>query len=80
MEPEIKSFNKFLDFDSNRHVLYYNIYYNDIKRVVKIPISDCEKEEIANERGDEVRIEKFDLTKYKFLINCDDGKNLQYYS
>jgi hypothetical protein len=79
MKREIKSFNKFLDFDSNRNILYYNIYYDDIKRVIKIAISDHETQAVANERIDDVKIEKFDLTKYNFLMNCNEGKTLQYY-
>lgn len=59
--------NKFLDFDKNNRVVFYNIYLKDNKFVVKIPISDSKK----NKHLENIKIEKFDLIRYKFLLNCE---------
>ena len=58
--------NKFLDFDKNNHVFYYNIYLKDSKIVVKMPLSGFKKEKHI----EEIKMEKFELTKYTFLLNC----------
>ena len=59
--------NKFLDFDDDNQVFFYNIYLKDHKLAIKIPISEIEKER----HMEEIKIEKFDLTKYTFLLNCE---------
>lgn len=64
---KIINFNKFLDFDNNNQVFYYNIYLKNYKLAIKIPISESKKEKhIEN-----IKIEKFDPIKYKFLLNCE---------
>ena len=60
------SMNKYIDFDKNNEVFYYNIYSKDVKFVMKIPIYG-----FRNEKK-EIKIEKFDLTKYTFLLNCEN--------
>ena len=62
--------NKFLDFDKNKQVFYYNMYLKEYKFVIKIPISKLEKEKYM----EEAKIEKFNLTKYTFLLNYEQSK------
>jgi len=61
------SFNKFLDFDKDKEVVFYNLYLNDYKYAIKIPISEMSSENHLKE----IKIEKFDLNKYNFLLNCE---------
>ena len=60
------SLNKFLDFDDAQQVFYYNLYLNDYKLVIKIPISERKEEKDV----ENIKIDNFDLTKYTFLLNC----------
>ena len=64
--------NKFIDFDNNNQVFYYNIYLKDYKTAIKIPIAESKKEKHV----ESIKIEKFDLTKYIFLLNCNRSKTL----
>ena len=61
------NFNKFLDFDNNNQVFYYNIYLKNYKLAIKMPISESKKEK----HTENIKIEKFDPIKYKFLLNCE---------
>ena len=62
------SVNKFLDFDNKNQVIFYNIYLKDYKFVVKIPIAEFgKKKHLEN-----IKIKKFDLIRYKFLLNCEE--------
>ena len=58
--------NKYIDFDKNNDIFYYNLYSKKDKFVIKIPIYRSK-----NKKEKEVKIEKFDLTKYTFLLNCE---------
>lgn len=63
---------KFLDFDKNKEVFYNNLYLNDENIVVKMPIflnGNGHNEEGNNGNG--VRLDKFDLTKYTYLMSYD---------
>ena len=64
------NFNKFLDFDYNNNVVYYNLFLNEDKFIVKIPIL-TRPEKQRNSK--EIKIEEFSLLdySYKYLINCD---------
>ena len=53
---------KFIDFDKNGSVFYNNLWLDDQKVAIKIPILE---ENLLN--GD-LKIEKFDLAKYTFLL------------
>ena len=57
--------NNFLDFDKNQKVFYNNLWLDDFKVVVKIPILE------DNPSKKQVSIEKFDLTKYLYLFAVD---------
>ncbi len=52
----------FLDLDKKNKLLYNNIYLDDIKIVIKMPLVAQEEREF------EVIFEKFDLTKYNYLV------------
>ena len=54
---------KFIDFDKNRMRFYNNLYLDDVKIVVKMPL--------IGEKGEELKVEKFDLTKYTYILAYD---------
>jgi len=54
---------KFLDWDRLKNVFYNNIYLEDQKIVIKMPLVPIENSE------NDIKIKKFDLCKYTFLIN-----------
>jgi len=66
------NFNKFLDFDKNKKIIYYNIYLVDSNLIVKIPLIFRSKKENTVEK---IKIEKLDLINYnyEFLLNCEQG-------
>lgn len=51
----------FLDFDKNAEIFYSNLYLDDYKIVVKVPITNNRKAK------KEVKIDRFDLGKYTYL-------------
>ncbi len=57
--------SKFIDFDKIEKVLYNNLYMKDLKLVVKIPLNP------KDEPVKKIKIEKFDLTKYCYLLAYD---------
>ena len=56
---------KFLDWDKYKNRFYNNLYLKDYKLVVKIPLIPQENLE------KEIKIKKFNLTKYTYLISYD---------
>ncbi|MFX1260105.1 MAG: hypothetical protein ACFFAN_19830 [Promethearchaeota archaeon] len=54
---------KFIDWDKSRNVFYNNIYLENYKIVVKMPLIPKKDSE------EEIKIKKFDLEKYTYL--CD---------
>ena len=54
---------KFLDWDRLKNVFYNNVYLEDQKIVIKMPLIPIEDSE------DDIKIKKFDLSKSIFLIN-----------
>ena len=65
VENDELAISKFLDFDKNKSIFYDNIYLDDYKIVVKVPLTDKQKAE------KDMKINKFDLTKYTFLLSYD---------
>jgi len=65
IENDELAISKFLDFDKNKSIFYDNIYLDDYKIVVKVPLTDKQKAE------KDMKINKFDLTKYTFLLSYD---------
>ncbi len=67
--PTIKnnqiSLQKFIDWDKFENVFYNNFYLDKYKIVIKMPL--LPKEELK----DEIKIKKFNLEKYTFLISYD---------
>jgi len=59
--------SKFIDFDKKQEVLYNNLYLNDEKIVVKMPIHLNR----GGHKGNGVRLDKFDLKKYTYLVSYD---------
>lgn len=59
------SINKFLDFDKQKKVFYDNLYLYKEKLVVKIPIVQKGK---SKKKPKEVKVSKFDLGKYTYLL------------
>lgn len=54
---------KFIDWDKCKNVFYNNIYLEIQKIVIKMPLIPKEVSE------DDIKLKKFDLEKYTFLIN-----------
>ncbi len=56
------SLKTFIDLDKKNQVIYNNLYLDDLKIVIKMPLVAQEEREF------EVKFEKFDLTKYNYLV------------
>jgi len=54
---------KFIDWDRCKNIFYDNIFLEDQKIVIKMPLIHTENSD------DDIKIKKFDLEKYTFLIN-----------
>ena len=67
--PSIKkkelSVSKYLDWDKYKNQFYNNMYLDDYKIVIKIPLIHTEKSQ------NDIKIKKFDLEKYTFLLSYD---------
>ena len=59
------SIQKFIDWDKFENVFYNNLYLENYKIVVKIPFVP------RKEPKNEIKIKKFDLENYTFLISYD---------
>ncbi|MHA2281825.1 MAG: hypothetical protein ACXAC5_13360 [Promethearchaeota archaeon] len=57
------SIQKFIDWDKCKNIFYNNIYLENHKIVIKMPLVPTEGSE------DDIKIKKFDLGKYTFLTN-----------
>ncbi|MGB5911213.1 MAG: hypothetical protein WBH31_08485 [Promethearchaeia archaeon] len=67
-KPIIDNFvNKFIDFNKNERIFYNNLYLDEYKLVVKIPLSLAYKKGIIND----IKIEEFNLADsiYFFSYN-----------
>ena len=53
-----------IDYDRIEQIFYDNIYFEDSNFVLKIPLMSL----IKHISHDEIKIEKFDLSKYTYLI------------
>ena len=62
-----KLLKKFVDYDKKNGLLYDNLYFNDIKFVIKIPYQDSRKVGSINN----IRIAKFNLTDSIYISNYD---------
>lgn len=59
-------FKKFIDFDKQEHIFFDNLYLEELKLVIKLPLVSG-KERKA--KVPEIKVEKFNLTKYTFLTS-----------
>ena len=59
------SIQKFIDLDKFENIFYNNLYLENYKIVIKIPL--IPKREPKNE----IKIKRFNLGKYTFLISYD---------
>jgi len=67
-KPIIDNFvNKFIDFNKNERIFYNNLYLDEYKLVIKIPLSLAYKKGIIND----IKIEEFNLADsiYFFSYN-----------
>ncbi len=56
---------KHIDYDQIEQIFYDNIYFENSDVVLKIPLI-CLIKQISN---DDIKIEKFDLSKYTYLLH-----------
>ena len=56
---------KFIDWDKFKNVFYNNFYLQNFKIVVKVPLFP------NRDSKEDIKIKKFDLEKYTFLISYD---------
>lgn len=66
IESETIISKKFIDFDKNEKSFYNNLYLDDCKIVIKIPIKHPKTEEEID-----IKIEKFNLCKYVYLLSYE---------
>ncbi len=55
--------SRFIDFDKSNNIFYNNFYLSDCKIVIKIHLTS------GKNSREEVKIEKFNLTKYTYLLS-----------
>lgn len=60
------NYKQFLDFDSNKKILFNNLYIEELKLVIKLPLF---KERKYRGNIPEITVEKFNLAKYTFLTS-----------
>ncbi len=65
LKKDKSAVSMFLDWDKYKNQFYNNLYLDDYKIVIKIPL--IPKDDIEFE----IKIKKFDLTKYTYLISYD---------
>ncbi|MFW9773751.1 MAG: hypothetical protein ACFFFB_19730 [Candidatus Heimdallarchaeota archaeon] len=67
--PTIKSnkltMSKFIDWDKFENCFYNNIYLEDYKFVIKMPLIS------SKDIKKDIKIKRFDLTKYTYLVSYD---------
>jgi len=56
---------KFIDWDKFENVFYNNFYLQNYKIVIKIPLVP------RKSNKEDIKIKKFDLEKYTFLVSYD---------
>ncbi len=61
------AFIQHVDFDRGTQIFYNNIYFKENKMILKMPLVSMREREIQNE----IKIEKFDVTKYVYLMHYD---------
>ena len=69
-------FKMFIDFDSTNKVFYHNFFFDEYKIVLKIALTHLLNDndnfwDITTNNGDclDLKYEKFDLSKYVYLLH-----------
>ena len=62
---EVVIIGQFLDLDKCDCIIYSNLYLEDMKMVVKTPISG----ELGSQKKNDIKIENFDLRNKTFLAS-----------
>ncbi|MBA7478848.1 MAG: hypothetical protein CEE42_09730 [Promethearchaeota archaeon Loki_b31] len=57
--------NMYIDWDRYKNMFYNNIYLEDYKFVIKMPLLPQKNSQM------DIKIKKFNLTKYTYLISYD---------
>ena len=57
--------NKFIDFNKNERIYYNNLYLDEYKIVIKIPLSLSHKNGLIND----IKIEEFNLTDSVYFFS-----------
>ena len=66
MKKEDFTTSKFIDFDKSKEIFYDNLYIDDYKIVVKIPL--IKKRDRFYKK---IKIKEFDLGRYTYLLSYD---------
>ena len=56
---------KFIDYDKGKKIFYDNLYLDEFKIVVKIPLSCKSKKK----KKDVIKVKKFNLERYTYLLS-----------
>ena len=65
IKQDEKNITMFIDWDKYKNRFYNNLYLEDFKFVVKMPLIQNEKLAL------DIKIKKFDLTEYTYLISYE---------
>ena len=66
MKKEVFTTSKFIDFDKYKEIFYDNLYIDDYKIVVKMPL--IKKRDRFYKK---IKIREFDLGRYTYLLSYD---------
>ena len=64
LKKESMSVSMFLDWCKYKNIFYNNLYLEDYDWVIKIPLIPQ-----GLENQDDIKLKKFDLTKYTYLLS-----------
>ncbi|NVM45277.1 MAG: hypothetical protein HWN79_10195 [Candidatus Lokiarchaeota archaeon] len=64
LKKESMSISMFLDWCKYKNIFYNNLYLEDYDWVIKIPLIPQ-----GSETQDDIKLKKFDLTKYTYLLS-----------
>ncbi|MBY9003078.1 MAG: hypothetical protein KGD73_03830 [Candidatus Lokiarchaeota archaeon] len=65
VEKDEITISMFLDWDKYKNCFYNNLYLEDYKVVIKIPLIKDKP------RKDDLKIKKFNLAKYTYLVSYE---------
>jgi len=66
VEKDAVAISMFLDWDKYKNCFYNNLYLEDYKVVIKIPLLKDE-----SSIKEDLKIRKFNLAKYTYLVSYD---------